>query len=269
MKKLIVLPVILVLTVGLCFAQVDETDQMPESTTGEVIRPFELPKIERFNLEISAGYPIHWTNAKHDQEFYWFNPNYVMEDASVTANTSIGISMLFNFTKKVGFNLDADFFHSGKIAIFANPSSDYISMFGANVLIGPVFYLYNSLFFRIPLTVGGHLYYYSDDLWMPNLVGYDPLNPPASITSTDGFWMNRKDLQVGPGISLGVQFHFSKSIYIFSRTNIVVDIFRWHEINYIADDGTETGTYTDQTKSETEFGISWGIKPVLGIGIKF
>jgi len=247
MKKLIVLPVILMLAAGLCFAPVEEAETS------------ELPEIERFDLEIHVGYPIHWTNAVHDQDFFWFNPDYNMEDKSVTANTAIGVSTVFNFTKKVGFGLEGDFFYGAKLAGFSKPSSDYISMFGANVFLGPVFYLYNGIFLRIPLMVGAHMYYFGDDLWMPTAIG------------SDGQWMNRKDLQLGPGISLGVQFHFTKSIYIFSRTNVALDIFRWHKVTFIgsSDDGQGNITTADQSKSEAEFAISWSVKPTLGIGIKF
>jgi hypothetical protein len=254
MKKLFVLPMILFLAAGLCFAEVKE----PAS---------EIREIERVDLEIYAGFPVHWTNAQHDQSFYWFNPGYTMEDKSVTANTAIGLSMTYNFNKCVGISMDTDFFYGGRIAGFSNPSSDYISMFGTNILTGPVFYLHNDSFLRIPLTVGAHFYYYSDDLWMPNLVGYDPQNP--SSQSTAGFWANRKDFQLGPGVSLGVQFHFNEDIYIFSRVNVNVDLLRWRQLGYIADDGTGNGTYTDQTKTETKFAVSWGVKPVLGIGVKF
>jgi len=253
MKKLIALPIVLILAAGLCFAQANT--------------PAREPAVEKFDLEINTGFPVHWTNAKHDQDFYWFNPGYAMEDKSVTANTSIGFSMNFNFTKKIGLSLDTDFFYGAKIAGFSNPTSDYISMFGTNILVGPVFYLYNGNFLRIPLAVGCHLYYFSDDLWMPNLIGYDPQNPTSQ--NIDGYWMNRRELELGPGITLGVQFHFSDNIYIFSRTNIVLDLFRWHQIDYIADDGSGSGTNTAQSKSEVEGVVSWGIKPVIGIGIKF
>jgi hypothetical protein len=255
MKKLIVLPVVLILVTGLCFAQMEQTAPVPE--------------IEKLDLEISVGFPIHWTNTVHDQDFFWFNPDYDMEDKSVTANTAIGFSMLFNFSQKVGFSLDTDFFYGAKIAGFANPSSDYISMFGTNIFLGPVFYLYNGIFLRIPLTVGAHMYYFSDDLWMPNFAGFDPANPPASIPNTDGLWMNRRDFQLGPGVSLGVQFHFNKSIYIFSRTNVAIDVFRWHQVKYIADDGSGAGTFEAKSSSDTEFTVNWQVKPVLGIGIKF
>jgi hypothetical protein len=252
MKKLFVLPMILFLAAGLCFAEDNEAAS-------------EIPEIEKFDLEIYAGFPVHWTNAKNDQDFFWFNPGYTMEDKAVTANTAIGLSMTYNFNKNIGINADTDFFYGARIAGFSNPSSDYISMFGTNILMGPVFYLYNNNFLRIPLTVGSHFYYYSDDLWMPNLIGYDPLTP--SSLSTDGFWTNRREFQLGPGISLGVQFHFNENIYIFSRTHVSVDLFRWRQISYIADDGA--GTNTAETKAKTEFAVSWEVKPVLGIGIKF
>jgi len=254
MKKLFVLPLIMFFIAGVSFAETNE-------------QAYEPPAIEKFDLEIYGGFPIHWTNAKHGQDFFWFNPDYIMEDKSVTANSAIGFSMNFNFTKKVGLNIDTDFFYGGKLVGFSNPSSDYLSLFGVNALIGPVFYLYNNDVLRIPLAVGAHMYYFSDDFWMPNLVGYDPANP--SITNTDGAWINRRDFQIGPGISLGVQYHFNDNIYIFSRTNVVLDLFRWHSIDYVADDGTGAGTLTDKSKSETEFVLGWGVKPVIGLGIKF
>jgi hypothetical protein len=273
MKKLIALSVVLVLGVGLCFAQADEDA--------------ERPKTERFDLEISVGYPIHWTNAVHDEDFYWFHAlptdyyaDYNQEDKSVTGNTAIGFSTIFNFGRKVGFSIETDFFYGAKVAGFANPSSDYISMFGANVFMGPVFYLYNGIFLRIPMTIGAHLYYFSDDFWMPALGGIDLESPPTSDTfvppDTSGYWMNRRDLQIGPGVSLGVQFHFNSSIYIFSRTNVALDVFRWHQVKYIAhydnskDGGPGTGNdKKEETKSEMEFVIGWQVKPVIGIGIKF
>jgi len=254
MKKIFVLPMILFLAAGLCFAEVNKSAS-------------EIPEIEKFDLEIYAGFPVHWINTKHDQGFYWFNPGYTMEDKTVTANTAIGISMTYNFKKFIGLNLDTDFFYGAKMAGFSNPSSDYISMFGTNIFIGPVFYLLNKYFLRIPLTVGAHFNYCSDDLWMPNLVGNNPQNPSAQ--NTEGFWTNRRDFLMGPAISLGIQFHFNEYIYIFSRTSVSLDLLRWHQISYITDDGSGNGTYMNQTKSETEFAVSWGIKPTLGIGIKF
>jgi len=256
MKKLIVLPLILILTAGLCFAQDTETQ-----TAGTEPKASE---IEKLDLEIYAGFPVHWTNTNHDQDFYWFNPDPIMEDKSVTANTSIGISLTYNFLDFMGANVDFDFFYSTKMAGFSNPSSDYISLFGINMNLGAVFYLYNSNSIRIPLTVGAHFYYYSDDFWMPNLVGQPAGGGTPSPSS--GFWINRTDFQLGPVLSLGIQYHFNESIYIFNRTSVSLDLVRIHSVRYIEDD---SGTLTDQTRASVEFVSSWSVKPVLGIGIKF
>jgi hypothetical protein len=248
MKKLIVLPTILILVAGLSFAQDDESAS-------------DVPEIEKIDLEVYAGFPVHWTNAKHDNSFYWFNPDYIMEDKTMTANTAIGLSLTYNFTKKIGMNGDLDFFYGAKMAGFSNPSSDQVSLFGVNLNLGAVFYLYNSNSLRIPLTVGTHLYFYSDDVWMPDLVGEGIYG--STIAASSGFWANRYDLQVGPVISLGMQYHFNESIYFFTRTNVSVDFFRWHRISYI------DATRTDQTNTDIEFVVSWGVKPSLGLGIKF
>jgi len=247
MKKLLALFAVLILAAGLCFAQEQEAP--------------ELPKPEKFDLEISAGYPVHWTNAEHDQEFYpFFDPlqtPYLQLDKTVTANTALGISLLWNFSRKVGLTIDYDFFYAARIAGFSNPYSDYNSMFGQNLLIGPVFFLYNSPFLRVPLAIGAHIYYFSDELWMPYL------NP--NTPGPQGYWIQRKEFQIGPGVYLGVQFHFNKSVYIFSRTNVGIDVFRWHQVKWIIDDPD----LHDETKSHTELSVSWSVKPTLGLGIKF
>jgi len=253
MKKLLLLLTALILVAGLGFAQ--NGDEAPA-----------LPKPERFDLEISAGFPVHWTNAEHDQEFYpFFEPletAYLNLDKTVTANTAIGVAFQFNFGRKMGFTMDYDFFYAARIAGFSNPYSDYNSMFGQNLLIGPTIFLYNSSFLRVPLAIGAHMYYFSDELWMPYL---DP-----NVPGPAGFWIKRKEFQVGPGIYLGVQFHFNRSVYIFSRTNVNIDIFRWHQVKWIIqDDPADPTTRHDETKSHTELSVSWGIKPSLGLGIKF
>jgi len=256
MKKLFVVITVLIFSTGLCFAQ-------EGGAPG-------LPPPEKFDLEISVGFPIHWTNAEHDQDFYPFYTPMAQEhlnlDKTVTADTAIGVSLLFNFGRKAGFTMDWDFFYGARIAGFSNPFSDYNSMFGMNFLLGPVFYIYNGTFLRIPLAIGAHAYYFSDELWMPYL---DPNTPGPE----GGYWIKRKEVQVGPGISLGVQFHFNRNVFIFSRTNVSMDIFRWHQVKWLVDEDplnpTSPRTLVDETKTHTELSVSWGIKPTLGLGIKF
>jgi hypothetical protein len=227
MKKLVLLAA-LILAAGMVFAQ--------EEAAADESKP------EFFDLEISAGFPVHWTNAENNG----------VSSKQVNANTSLGVALVFNFGRKVGLTLDTDFFYGASLSGRSNPTSNENSLFGANVLLGPVFYLYNGSFLRIPLAVGVHMYYGSSDIWEPAFGG----------TAT-GVWFKQQDLQIGPGAYIGVQFHFNNNIYIFSRTNVAVDVFRWSK----ATAGTSAALSTSET--ELKFGIAWEVKPAIGIGIKF
>ncbi|MDR2661607.1 MAG: hypothetical protein LBC31_01260 [Treponema sp.] len=241
MKKLLLLLAALILAGGMVFAQDEGIDAAPERE-----------KPELFDLEISAGFPVHWTNGENDDAA-------LIENKSVTANTALGVALLFNFTNKVGLTLDTDFFFGGKLAGIASPSSDHNSLFGANALLGPVIYIYNGSFLRIPLALGVHVYYFSDDLWLPALTG--------TTGTTAGSWIKRRDLQFGPGAYIGVQFHFNNNIYLFSRTTVAVDVLRWHQVKGSYDDGT--GTLAEVDESEFELAFGWEVKPAIGLGIKF
>ena len=248
MKKLVLILAVLILAAGICFAQ--EEDQAP---------PKDKP--EFFDLEISVGVPVHWTNSpaphKHWEQIFTNatgDPAWMYdEDKTVTANTAIGAALMFNFSRKFGVTLDADFFYAADVMGHSPTNSYSHTIFGANALLGPVFFLYNSGFLRIPLAIGIHMYYWGTDTWMP------------FAGSTEGTWLKTRDLQLGPGIYLGIQFHFNNSIYIFSRTNVSLDLFRWHQV---------VGAYYDGAvikydKSWTETVIAWSVKPTLGLGIKF
>ena len=247
MKKLLVLLLAFALSAGFVFAQ-EEVETAP---------PAPAPmKTEFFNMEISIGFPVHWTSGIHDDTFYPFHPpNSLMEDRTATANTSIGFSMNFNFTSVFGIVLDMDFFYAARLAGFSNPTSDYASLTSANILFGPVFYLFNNNILRIPLAFGVHMFYYGDDIWMPEL---DSAAPPGS-----GMWMNRNELQFGLGMYLGIQFHFNKDLYIFSRTNVAIDLMRFHSIK--GWDGTD---YFER-ECDDMWDIHWTVKPTIGIGIKY
>ena len=230
MKKLILVAAMIMIA-GLCFAQNEGTEQ---------------EKPEFFDLEVTIGVPIHWTNSPTPHNFV---TQQFDEDKTVTANTAIGVALLFNFTKKIGLTLDTDFFFGSDVMGHSPTDSASNTLFGTNALLGVVLYLYNGSFLRIPLAIGAHVYYWSSDQWTPYL-------------NTTGAWLKTRDLQMGPGIYLGIQFHFNNSIYIFSRTNVAIDLFRWHQIK------AGTGAAVD-THSDMEFSVSWMVKPTIGIGVKF
>jgi hypothetical protein len=202
--------------------------------------------IEKFSIEVNVGMPFHWTNGIHDDQATAGNR---IEDKSVTANTAIGFAMNYNFNGMIGLTLDMDFSLGAKLDGFASPTSDYLSLAGANAFLGPVIYLYNSNSLRIPFAFGVHMYYFADDLWIPDL-------------GSSGAWVNRQEFQLGPQVSLGIQYHFSRGIYMFGRTSASVDILRVHSMTGSDGSAVSENTHTDSS-------LNWSVKPCIGIGIKF
>ena len=268
MKKLFVLFMVLILATGVAFAQ--EEDNYPENGTVLEQPQEEPPKerpIEPLNFEISIGFPIHWSNGNHNNEIYLFNPDdpiIMMPDKTVTANTSIGVALVYNITRTFGLALDTDFFYGAKLEGFSRSRSDHVALSGANIFFGPVFYVFNNNILRIPLSVGAHFYYFQDDLWVP-MLNWDSASEGYF---NEGAWINRHEFQFGPAISLAVQFHFGKDIYLFSRTSVAIDLLRWHTIRWY--DGEEyRDTFDNGDKFHQDFGVNWLVKPSIGLGIKY
>ena len=237
MKKLVLLLIAFILVGGFCFAQEEEGD---DAGSGR----------EKFALELSVGVPVHWTNSPTPHKFF----DAVADmDRTVTSNTAIGLALMWPGKKKIGFTIDSDFFF-GTDVMGHSPTNSYSnSLFGANMLIAPVFYFYNGTFLRIPFAVGLHMYYWSSDHWLPSDLNFQ---------TNDGVWVKTNDFQAGLGLYLGIQFHFNNNIYIFSRTNVALDMLRWHQFKF--SDGTDIEKW-----GEFEFAMGWEIKPAIGIGIKF
>jgi hypothetical protein len=237
-KKLLFL--VMVLVTGFCFAQGEENEAKEENET----------KPESFDLEITIGVPVHWTNSPLNHRFY--QTGAIDTDKVVTANTAIGVAMLFNNSnRKSGFAIDIDFFFGSDLMGQTRNDSYSNGLFGFNALMGPVIFLFNGDFLRVPLAIGAHIYYWSSDSWYSSQVG------------TNGAWMKTRDLQIGPGVYLGIQLHFNKDFYFLSRINVAVDLYRWHQIMSVDNLGVEVN------RIELETAISWAVKPTIGIGIKF
>ena len=243
MKKLVLLCA-LVLVAGLCFAQDEDAAEARGSF---------------FSLEISIGVPVHWTNSPI--EHYFFDPNdtdpedlAIYRDRTVTSNTAIGASLLFNFGRRMGLTLDGDIFVGTDVMGASNTSSYSNSLFGANLLFGPVIYLYNSTFLRVPLALGAHMYYWSSNVWYPN--GMD-------FTGEEGDQIFLTDLQLGAGMYIGIQFHFNDHVYLFSRTNVSLTLYRWHKVEALSANEEVI------SRKHNEAAMGWGVKPALGVGVKF
>ena len=240
MKKFILF-MVLILLAGFCFAQDEQAAP--------------LPKTELFDMEVTIGVPMHWTGspAPHKWGNLW-GANDIDIDKTATASTSIGLAMNLNFTRTFGITLDTDFFIGTDLYGQSLTSSLANSLTGFNLFFGPVFFLYNGEFLRIPLAIGAHLYYWSSEFWAPDIAGAGT-NP--------GTWINYSDIQIGPSASIGIQFHFNESIYLVSRTTVAVDLLRWHEIN------VGTGSAIETEEHTAEFIVGWHVKPTIGLGIKF
>ena len=236
MKKLVLLCT-LILVAGVCFAQ-----------NGEAAS--DLPRPNFFNLELTVGVPIHWTNSPSEHEFF----DNAFKDRTVTANTAFGVALLFNFGNKFGLTLDGDFFFGTDVMGASRTSAFSNSLFGANVFLGPVFYLYSSSFLRVPLAIGGHFSYWSSSNYYP--AGFDFGTPQTEQT------VFMSDIQMGPGAYIGMQFHFNSNLYMFSRTNVALTVYRIHKV-----EGNVGTTNFPGTHKEVEIG--WIVKPTLGLGIKF
>jgi hypothetical protein len=252
MKRIFILLTVVVLVTSLSFAQEydgQEINDQPSSgtttggtTSGDTSSGETPRKIEPYNAEINIGFPVHWTNGFHEP----------VEDKTVTANSSVGIGITFNFTEKVGLIMEGDISYGAEITGVSAPTSNYISLVGANIFVGPLFYLFNNNTFRVPLAIGIHMYYFSDDLWVPALDG------------SGGAWISRDDTQFGLGFSLGFQLHFNSGIYLFSRTSVLFDFIRLH-----TSEGGDLTTYDAGEACLDIFPLSWFIKPSAGIGIRF
>jgi len=223
MKKLLILLAALVLMSGVAFGQ--------------------------FYAEVNVGFPVHWTNGMHED--FWAGSNGIEEDKMVTANTALGLGLVFDFNKRIGIMIDADFFFGARLSGYSIIDSGFNSLFGANFFLGPVIYLFNNDWLKVPLGIGPHMYLFIDDLWMEDVA--------LGVTSTSGEWIKRTEMQIGAGLFLGVQFHFETGFYIFSRTMVSVDFLRFHNVK----------AKGMNDLSHMCIDINWGIKPYIGVGIKF
>ena len=263
MKKL-VLAVVLVLAAGLCFAQevvatqevtetqaVADAQEVADQTVVAQVAAAKEPD-EKMNMEVSVGVAIHGTKSPTPHEF----PAGVGTDRIITTSTVVGFGMTFALHKFVGLTLDTDLTFGGELAGSSGLQSSSISLFGANVLFGPSFYLYKYRTFRIPMAVGVHMSYWDSTTWIPSL--------NATAAAPGSGWIRYNDLQVGLGLSVGIHFYFTHNAYMISRANIALDLFRMHQLRQ------STGTGTSITdESHQELAVGWGVKPTIGLGLVF
>jgi hypothetical protein len=241
MKKLLIILTMFTLAFSV-FAQEAEQEQAQPASA-----PAKKKAKKEFDVEITAGLPVHWTNAEHDVG------GIIREDKDVVSAESLGLGLVFHFSRKVGFTFEGDLSFSQ--SLYGDPAHDssHYSQVVGNFFMGPVFYLYNGNYLRVPFAVGAHLFYFGNDHW-----------DRAGI-ATD--FINVSDFQFGPAFYLGIQFHFNNNIYILARTSINYDIVRYHGVK--SSDGAKAlPAELDVIFVKNGFS-GWGVKPVMGLGIKF
>ena len=256
MKKLI-LASVLVFVAGLCFAQeegapqetADAQEVADQTIVAQVAATQEVS--EKMNMEVSVGISVHGTKSPTPHKF----PGGDATDRSITTNTVVGFGMTFAVHKFVGLTLDTDLFFGGEMGGSSGLQSSSTSLFGANVLFGPSFYLYKYRTLRIPMAVGAHMSYWDSTTWIPSL---------NAATAPGSGWLRLNDLQVGLGISVGINFYFTHNAYMISRANIALDLFRWHRMRQSVGTGA---AIVDE--SHQELAVGWGVKPTIGLGMKF
>ncbi|MDR2144469.1 MAG: hypothetical protein LBP29_08880 [Treponema sp.] len=239
MRKISVLLVMLALALTVSAQEAEDENYAADQDVPQTTESPRQPGKE-FDLEVTAGIPVHWTDAVHKP----------VEDKAVTSALALGVGLTFNFNRKAGLTLDTDISFARSLQGASVTSSEFYSLVTANALLGPVIYLYNGSFLRIPLAFGIHYYFYSNDHW------HDTVAVPS------GRWWKYTDHQFGPGAYLGIQFHFNKSLYILSRTSVNFDIARY----YIREGGAGAASAKN---SDFEFIGALSVKPTFGLGIKF
>jgi hypothetical protein len=240
MKKLLILLVMLSMAF-VVFAQEAEDEYYAADQDAPQQATEDSGSGKGFALEVTAGIPVHWTDAEHADN----------EDKTVTSALALGLGLTFNFNRKVGITLDTDISFARSLYGASVTQSEFYSLVTANALLGPVIYLYSGSFLKIPFAFGIHYFFYSSDHWHESGAAFP-----------GGQWWKYTDHQFGPGAYLGIQFHFNKSLYILSRTNVNFDIARFHTGEF----GT-AGTSAED--SEFEWVGALSVKPTLGLGIKF
>jgi hypothetical protein len=240
MKKLI-LAIVLVLCAGLCFAQEDESASS------------DAPEKEKFNMEVTVGVAVHSTTSPTPHDFLGA-VNVI--DTGMTANASLGFAVVFSLSKHVGFALNTDFFFMTEQLNRSDPQSSSVSYFGANAFVGPVFYLWSYRLFRIPLGMGVHMSYWNAGVWEPSL---------NTTEDTPGSgWLKSNDLQLGAGFYVGIHIYFSKDAYMISRVNFSVDMYRMHQTQLYNQENIDI-----IDESHAEMSMGWGIRPSIGLGMRF
>jgi hypothetical protein len=109
-----------------------------------------------------------------------------------------------------------------------------------DMLLGPVFVVYNNDAFTLPISVGIHYM----QLW--------------SVADT----MSSNGTSLGLGANITGEYHFNDRVYLMGRFQITLDFYSISSIEQYVGGYSVKESYSGSL-------TSWGINPTLGIGFKF
>lgn len=201
-----------------------------------------------FEVQLSASVPVHFANGKEESGH--------IEDKTDLAAIALGMGFMFNLTERVGFGLFEDVSFGRKLFGTSPTDSDFYSLFTSDTLLAPVFNIYDSQRLKVPFGIGLHFLYFAGDHWEPNYLN-------SSLTSPGIYNLRKEKLfQLGLGTFLGLEYYFTQTLYMLASTTMYFDIFNHRNLEV----GVGNNNVSDSWSS---WGIHWGVKPTLGIGIRF
>jgi hypothetical protein len=133
-------------------------------------------------------------------------------------------------------------------------------LFGFDCLMGAAFMLYDSEKFKVPLTIGPHIYSFS--------VFSQVIRPKSPIIwYPDDEKLEYSEANFGLGFNISLEWYFIKRVYFLGRVQGSFDF-----INYTSK--IKTNMRPGKAAIVTEdrdigFNRAWGLMPQLGIGIRF
>jgi hypothetical protein len=179
---------------------------------------------------------------------------YVIENSSVSgvdiktkmSTLAINFSGISLFTDNVGMGVYANFIFPLKLttstmgySISVNRSA-YDMLFGIDMLLGPVFIVYKNNKFVLPFSAGIH----------------------CMLLRSVAHTMSSIGTSLGVGVNITGEYHFNNRIYLLGRFQLTFDCYSINSIEQDVGGYSVKRTYSGMLKT-------WGINPIVGIGIKF
>jgi hypothetical protein len=207
--------------------------------------------ISQWDIELSSGYSFY--TISNDNEY------------TINNGFPFGISCAFYVDDRFGVGIYSNFIYIPKSvgtdtvegSSIKNGGNNFL--FGFDFLVGPIILLYNTDKIKIPFSIGIHFNLFMAFCKVKAPDEYNYLFPGKAE-------LEYSEVNYGIGFNIGIEYHFSKRVYILSRIQGSFDF-----INIITSEMRIPTIYGTYTKKDRNFGISnaWGFIHHVGIGLYF